>query len=120
MVWSDKYLLTFEFLFPVFDRRTFDKWCIEVMMKCHMVSMFHAVSLITDECKEFSFLVVFLQRGTSFMGETYRLDTSMADIFIGVVLLFIIGCEFFINYKINFRKDLFGSSSKKNGKEVNN
>ncbi len=51
-----------------------------------------------------SFLVVFLQRGTSFMGEIYRLDTSMADIFIGVVLLFIIGCEFFISYKINFRK----------------
>ena len=51
-----------------------------------------------------SFLVVFLQRGTSFMGEIYRLDTSMADIFIGVVLLFIIGCEFFINYKVNFRK----------------
>ncbi len=62
-----------------------------------------------------SFLVVFLQKGTSFMGETYRLDTSMADIFIGVVLLFIIGCEFFINYKINFRKDLF-----KKNKEVNN
>ena len=51
-----------------------------------------------------SFLVVFLQKGTTFMGEIYRLDTSMADIFIGVVLLFIIGCEFFINYKINFRK----------------
>lgn len=51
-----------------------------------------------------SFLVIFLQRGTSFMGEIYRLDTSMADIFIGVVLLAIIGCEFFINYKINFRK----------------
>lgn len=64
-----------------------------------------------------SFLVVFLQRGTSFMGETYRLDTSMADIFIGVVLLFIIGCEFFINYKINFRKDLFNFS--KRNKEVN-
>jgi simple sugar transport system permease protein len=59
-----------------------------------------------------SFLVVFLQRGTSFMGEIYRLDTSLADIFIGVVLLFIIGCEFFINYKINFRKDLFKSSKK--------
>lgn len=51
-----------------------------------------------------AFLVVFLQKGTSFMGEIYRLDTSMADIFIGVVLLFIIGCEFFIHYKINFRK----------------
>ena len=51
-----------------------------------------------------SFLVVFLQRGTTFLGEQYRFDTSMADIFIGAVLLFIIGCEFFINYKINFRK----------------
>ena len=51
-----------------------------------------------------AFLVVFLQKGTTFMGEIYRLDTSMADIFIGIVLLIIIGCEFFINYKINFRK----------------
>lgn len=51
-----------------------------------------------------SFLVTFLQIGTSKMGDIYRLDTSIADIFIGVVLLFIIGCEFFINYKINFRK----------------
>jgi len=51
-----------------------------------------------------SLLVVFLQKGTSFMGEIYRLNTSIADIFIGVVLLLIIGCEFFINYKINFRK----------------
>ncbi len=51
-----------------------------------------------------SFLVIFLQKGTSYMGEVYRLDTSLADVFIGVVLLVIIGCEFFINYKINIRK----------------
>ena len=38
--------------------------------------------------------------------------------FIGVVLLFIIGCEFFISYKVNFRKDFF-KSNKKN-KEGNN
>ena len=63
-----------------------------------------------------SFLVVFLQQGTSFMGDIYRLDASMADIFIGVVLLFIIGCEFFINYKIKFRNDLFKTSKK--SKEV--
>jgi simple sugar transport system permease protein len=59
-----------------------------------------------------SFLVVALQKSTSFMGDIYRLDTSMADIFIGVVLLFIIGCEFFINYKIVFRKNLFGFFNK--------
>jgi len=51
-----------------------------------------------------AFLVVFLQKGTSYMGDIYRLDTSMGDIFIGMILLFIIGCEFFIHYKINFRK----------------
>ncbi len=51
-----------------------------------------------------SFLVIFLQQGTSYMGDIHRLDTSLADIFIGIVLLFIIGCEFFINYKVNIRK----------------
>ncbi len=51
-----------------------------------------------------SFLVVFLKQGTSYMGDTYRLDTSVADIFIGVVLLFIIGCEFFINYKVHIHR----------------
>ncbi len=51
-----------------------------------------------------SFLVIFLQQGTSYMGDIYRLDTSMADIFIGIALLAIIGCEFFIHYKVNFRK----------------
>ncbi len=51
-----------------------------------------------------SFLVIFLQQGTSYMGDIYRLDTSMADIFIGIALLAIIGCEFFIHYKVHFRK----------------
>lgn len=60
-----------------------------------------------------SFLVIFLEQGTSYMGDICRLDTSMADIFIGVVLLFIIGCEFFINYKINFRKKAHAENEKK-------
>ena len=69
-----------------------------------------------------AFLVIFLQQGTSYMGDIYRLDASMADIFIGVVLLFIIGCEFFINYKVNFRKDVvdfFKRNPFKKNKEVN-
>lgn len=59
-----------------------------------------------------SFLVIFLQQGTVYMGEIYRLDTAMADVFVGVVLLFIIGCEFFIHYKINFRKKETSKSAK--------
>lgn len=64
-----------------------------------------------------AFLVIFLQQGTSYMGDIYRLDTSMADIFIGIVLLFIIGCEFFIHYKVNFRKRSTESEASKEVKE---
>ncbi len=51
-----------------------------------------------------SFLIIFLQRGAGEIATSLRLNTSIADILTGVILFFIIGCEFFINYKINFRK----------------
>ncbi len=51
-----------------------------------------------------SFLLVFLDRGASDVSSKFGLNQSFADIITGVILFFIIGCEFFINYKINFRK----------------
>ena len=50
-----------------------------------------------------SFLIVFLQRGSGQIATTLRLNESMSDILTGIILFFIIGCEFFVNYKINFR-----------------
>lgn len=50
-----------------------------------------------------SFLIVFLQRGAGEIATTFRLNESVSDILTGIILFFIIGCEFFINYKINFR-----------------
>ena len=50
-----------------------------------------------------SFLIVFLQRGAGEIATAFRLNTSVADIITGIIIFFIIGCEFFINYKINFR-----------------
>lgn len=50
-----------------------------------------------------SFLIVFLQKGAGEIATAFRLNNSVADIVTGVILFFIIGCEFFINYKINFR-----------------
>lgn len=50
-----------------------------------------------------SFLIVFLQRGSSQIATSLRLNESIADILTGIILFFIIGCEFFVNYKINFR-----------------
>ena len=53
-----------------------------------------------------SLLVCFLQGGTSALASDplLKLDTSLGDIVTGIVILFIIGSEFFIRYKVNFRK----------------
>ena len=37
------------------------------------------------------------------IAETYSLSNSISDIVTGVVLFFVIGCEFFINYKLIVR-----------------
>lgn len=49
------------------------------------------------------FLIIFMDRGASEISTTFGLNQSFADIITGILLFFIIGCEFFINYKINFR-----------------
>lgn len=51
-----------------------------------------------------SFLIIFLNRGASEISTTFGLNQSFADILTGIILFFIIGCEFFIAYKINFRR----------------
>ena len=50
-----------------------------------------------------SFLISFLQVGAGEIATNFRLNESVADILTGIILFFIIGCEFFINYKINIR-----------------
>ncbi len=55
-----------------------------------------------------SALIVFLQRGASQIATAYQMDDSIADIVTGIILFFIIGSEFFINYKINFRSSKEG------------
>ena len=48
-----------------------------------------------------SFLLVFLGRGAGEIATDFGLNASFGDILTGVILFFIIGCEFFINYKIS-------------------
>lgn len=47
-----------------------------------------------------SFLLVFLDRGASEIATVFRLNEAFADIISGIILFFIIGSEFFINYKL--------------------
>ena len=53
-----------------------------------------------------SFLIVFLQSGAKQVSTVFNLNESISDIITAVILFFIIGCEFFINYKLVFRKSV--------------
>ena len=59
-----------------------------------------------------SFLIVFMNRGASEISTNFGLNQSFSDILTGIILFFIIGCEFFITYKVK------RNSSRNTGKEV--
>ncbi|MGM9652752.1 MAG: ABC transporter permease [Eubacteriales bacterium] len=52
-----------------------------------------------------SFLIVFLEKGASQIATSYAImNDYAADVISGIILFFILGCEFFINYRMIFRK----------------
>lgn len=52
----------------------------------------------------FALLIAFLEKGAKEVTTLTQLDSSFASIVTGLVIFCIIGCEFFINYSIRFRK----------------
>ncbi len=48
-------------------------------------------------------LIIFLESGAAKVAEICFLNSSFADIAVGIVILFLVGCEFFIRYKVWFR-----------------
>lgn len=50
-----------------------------------------------------SFIISFLDIGASQIASAFNLNESVAEILTGIIIFFIIGSEFFINYRINFR-----------------
>lgn len=52
-----------------------------------------------------SLLIIFLEKGTAQLGNVYpAFATGAGDVLIGIVLFFIIGSEFFVNYNVIVRK----------------
>ncbi len=51
-----------------------------------------------------SLLIIFLERGAGEISMNFGLNQSFADILTGIILFFIIGCEFFITYKFAVHK----------------
>lgn len=52
-----------------------------------------------------SFLIVFLQKGAGQVSTDFRLPNAISDIVTGIILFFIIGCEFFLQYEILISKN---------------
>ena len=48
-------------------------------------------------------LISFLNSGTSQISQDFNVSGALPDVITGIILFFIIGCEFFINYKLVFR-----------------
>lgn len=48
-------------------------------------------------------LICFLRLGAGKVADTCMLNSSFADIVVGIVILCVVGCEFFIRYSVKFR-----------------
>ncbi len=53
-----------------------------------------------------SLLIVFLDKGASQIASDFGLNEYASSIITGIILFFILGSEFFVNYKINYHKNL--------------
>ena len=62
------------------------------------LSKFNAIVMVL-----FSFLLVFLDKGAVEIASKYGLNEYASEIIEGIILFFILGSEFFINYRLIFR-----------------
>ena len=51
-----------------------------------------------------SFLLVFMDRGSGEISTAFGLNHAYGDILTGIIIFFIIGAEFFVKFRANFRK----------------
>ena len=50
-----------------------------------------------------AFLLIFLDQGAAQVAQDFNMSDAFPSIIMGIILFFIIGCEFFINYQVVFR-----------------
>ncbi len=52
----------------------------------------------------FSFLIVALQKGAQAIASQYNLSQEVSEMITGIILFFLLGSEFFVNYIVRFRR----------------
>ena len=50
-----------------------------------------------------SFLLTFMEKGAIQIASQFSLNENASEIITGILLFFVLGCEFFINYRVEFR-----------------
>ncbi len=55
-----------------------------------------------------SAFLVFMQQGSIQIASQFGLNQNASDIITGILLFFLIGCEFFVNYQVEFRRMVRG------------
>ena len=51
-----------------------------------------------------SFFLVFMEKGAIQIASQFNLNENASDVLTGIILFFILGCEFFINYEVSLRR----------------
>lgn len=49
-------------------------------------------------------LIILLNQGAAQISQDFSVSAAFPNVIVGIILFFIIGCEFFINYELHFRK----------------
>lgn len=62
-----------------------------------------------------SALITMLNQGASQISQDFTISGDFPNVVVGLVLLFIIGCEFFLNYRVHFRGHEVKNTSVKEG-----
>ena len=50
-----------------------------------------------------AFFLAILTKGAGTLNTNYHIPASVADVLTGIILFAMLGCEFFINYRLIFR-----------------
>lgn len=51
-----------------------------------------------------AFFLIFMEKGAIQIASQFNLNENASDVLTGVILFFILGCEFFINYRVSIRR----------------
>ena len=59
-----------------------------------------------------SFFLVFMEQGAGQIASQFNLNENASEVITGIILFFILGSEFFVNYRIQFKKKEEGGHTK--------